>query len=146
MSDAEPMKVGAALEKLNAALSLQLRSAIEHTVVAGTLTGVPWQPLESLLSAWAEAELDDARRIVQKIVAIGGTPVTDAATFELQSDPEAALRQLVDHETETLAAFHAVIPETGQEPRSEAMEHRLEHLIMRKQEQVDTLQRTLGLA
>ena len=146
MSDAEPMKVGAALEKLNAALSLQFRAALEHPVVAGTLTGVQWQPLETLLWSWAEAELDDARRIIQKIVAIGGTPTTDVAPFTLQASPEDGLRQLVDHETEALAAFHAVIPETGQEPRSEAMEHRLEHLIMRKQEQVDTLQRTLGLA
>lgn len=146
MSDADPMNVPAAVEKLNAALALQFRSAIEHTVVAGTLTGVQWQPLETLLWASAEAELDDARRMVQKVVAIGGTPTTDVAPFDLQGDPDTALRQLITHECETLAAFHAVIPETGQEPRSEALEHRLEHLIMRKQEQVDTLRRTLGIS
>ena len=144
MSDAEPMKVDAAVAKLNTALALQYRSAIEHTVVAATLTGVQWQPLEAQLWAAAEAELDDARRMVQKVVAIGGTPTTDVAPFTLADSPEAGLRQLIDHECETLAAFHAVIPDTGQEPRSEAMEHRLEHLIMRKQEQVDTLRRTLG--
>ena len=146
MSDAEPMKVDAAVAKLNTALALQYRSAIEHTVIAGSLTGVQWQPLENLLWTSAESELDDARRIVQKIVAIGGTPTTDVAPFALASSPEAGLRQLIEHETEALAAFHAVIPETGQEPRSEAMEHRLEHLIMRKQEQVDTLRRTLGIS
>jgi hypothetical protein len=145
MSDADPMQVDAAVAKLNAALALQHRSAIEHTVIAGSLTGVQWQPLESLLWTYAESELDDARRMVQKVVAIGGTPTTDVAPFDLPSDPEAALRQLIDHECETLAAFHAVIPDTGQEPRSEALEHRLEHLIMRKQEQVDTLRRTLGV-
>jgi len=145
MSDADPMNVAAAVEKLNAALALQYRSAIEHTVVAGSLTGIKYQPLETLLWAWAEAELDDARRMVQKVVAIGGTPTTEVASFTLQSSPEEGLRQLVEHECETLAAFHAVIPDTGQEPRSEAMEHRLEHLIMRKQEQVDTLRRTLGV-
>ena len=144
MSDAEPMKVDAAVAKLNTALALQYRSAIEHSVIAGSLTGVQWQPLESLLWSYAESELDDARRMVQKVVAIGGTPTTDVAPFTLPSTPEDALRQLIDHECETLAAFHAVIPDTGQEPRSEAMEHRLEHLIMRKQEQVDTLRRTLG--
>ena len=144
MSDAEPMKVDAAVAKLNTALALQYRSAIEHTVIAGSLTGVEWQPLGSQLRAYAEAELDDARRIVEKVVAIGGTPSTDIAPFDLPDSPEAALRQLIDHECEALAAFHAVIPDTGQEPRSEAMEHRLEHLIMRKQEQVDTLRRTLG--
>ena len=144
MSDAEPMKVDAAIDKLNAALALQYRSAIEHAVIAGSLTGVQWQPLENLLWSYAESELDDARRMVQKVVAIGGTPTTEIAAFELAGSPEEALRRLIDHECETLSAFHAVIPDTGQEPRSEAMEHRLEHLIMRKQEQVDTLRRALG--
>ena len=144
MSDAEPMKVDAAVAKLNTALALQYRSAIEHTVIAGSLTGVQWQPFSSLLSSYAEAELDDARRMVEKVVAVGGTPTTEVASFSLPGSPEAALQQLIDHECEALAAFHAVIPDTGQEPRSEAMEHRLEHLIMRKQEQVDTLRRTLG--
>jgi bacterioferritin (cytochrome b1) len=142
--DVEPMKVEAALRKLNAALALQFRSALEHTVVAGSLTGVQWQPIGTLLKGWAGEELEDARRMVEKVVAIGGDPTTDVAPYERKGDPEEALAQLIAHECETLAAFHAVIPETGQEPRSEALEHRLEHLIMRKQEQVDTLRRTLG--
>jgi predicted amidohydrolase YtcJ len=44
---------------------------------------------------------------------------------------------LIDAEDETIAALHKVIPHSGQEPRSEA----LEHLIMRKQNQVDRLRR-----
>ena len=43
-----------------------------------------------------------------------------------------------------IAAAHRVIPVTGQEPWSEALEHLLEHLIMRKQWQVDYLARVLG--
>ncbi len=56
----------------------------------------------------------------------------------------AAVDLLIDTECEALAALHAVIPHTGQEPRSEALEHLLEHVIMRKQEQVDTLLRARG--
>lgn len=145
MPDSDPMNVPAALDKLNRALSLQYRSAIEQTLVAGTLRGIPWQALEPLLWSYAALELEDARRMIQKVVAIGGRPTTETAAFDLPSSPEGALRQLIDHECETIAAFHAVIPDTGQEPRSEALEHRLEHLIMRKQEQVDTLRRTLDL-
>ena len=39
-----------------------------------------------------------------------------------------------------MAALHAVIPHTGQQPHSEALEHRLEHVIMRKQQQIDYLE------
>jgi ferritin-like protein len=56
-------------------------------------------------------------------------------------DAAAAIDVLVEAECEAIVALHAVIPHTGQEPRSEALEHRLEHMIMRKQEQVDTLLR-----
>ena len=38
-------------------------------------------------------------------------------------------------------ALHAVIPHSGQEARSEALEHLMEHIIMRKQNQVDWLRR-----
>ena len=145
MADDDPMDVPAMIEKLNAALSLQYRSVLEQMLVAGTLRGVQWQPFEPLLLSYANDELADARRIAQKIVAIGGRPTTETPSFTLPESSEEALTQLIEHECETTAAFHAAIEDTGQEPRSEAMEHRLEHLIMRKQEQVDTLRRALDL-
>lgn len=43
----------------------------------------------------------------------------------------------VEHEVDTVSAVHAVIPHSGQEPRSEALQHLLEHTIMRKQQQSD---------
>ncbi len=145
MPDTDPMNVEGALEKLNDALRLQYRSSLELTLVAGSLVGLEWQPLEPLLWSYAQAELDDLRRLVQKIVALGGVPATDPAPFHTAPDTEKALVNLVDHECETLSALHRVLPDTGQEPRSEALEHRIEHLIMRKQEQVvNTLRRALG--
>ena len=144
MPETDPMNVEGALEKLNAALRLQYRSSLELSLVAGSLVGLAWQPLEPLLWSYAQAELDDLRRLVQKIVALGGVPATDPAPFHPAPDTEKALVTLVDHECETLVALHRVLPDTGQEPRSEALEHRIEHLIMRKQEQVDTLRRALG--
>ena len=144
MPDDDKMDVPAVLQKLDVALGLQYRSAIEQTVVAASLVGVEWQPLETLLWSFATEELADARRMAQKVVALGGEPSTTPASFDIAASPVESLRQLIEHECEALSAFHAVIPDTGQEPRSEALEHRLEHLIMRKQEQVDTLRRIVG--
>ena len=50
---------------------------------------------------------------------------------------------MLESEEAVIAALHRVIPVTGQEPWSEALEHLLEHLIMRKQWQVDYLGRVL---
>lgn len=43
-----------------------------------------------------------------------------------------------------MASLHEVITHSGQEPRSEALEHRLEHVIMRKQQQIDFLWHAVG--
>jgi hypothetical protein len=44
----------------------------------------------------------------------------------------------------TLTRFGDAIEPTGREGRSEALEHLMEHLILRKQEQVDFLERAAG--
>ncbi len=49
---------------------------------------------------------------------------------------------MLDTEKEALDGLRKVIPLTGNESRSEALEHLLEHLILRKQSQLDFLLRT----
>jgi hypothetical protein len=63
------------------------------------------------------------------------------APLEFVADPSEALHRLIDAENEALEALQAAIAPTGREAASEAVEHRLEHMIMRKQEQVDYLLR-----
>ena len=135
------MDVDAAVDALNVALRLQYRSAVSYTVVAGSLTGFPYQPLSLELGRFALAELEDARHLVEKISALEGEPTTDIAPVSFNPEPAGAVQALIDEETETIDALQAIIPHTGNEGRSEALEHRLEHIIMRKQEQVDALLR-----
>ena len=137
----EPMDVASVLDKLNAALTLQYRSALQFTLVAAGTQGVDVFALSPRLWRFAKAELADARRLIEKIVALGGRPTVAVAPLEDEPDGEAALDRLIANEQEAIAALHAGIEDTGQEPRSEALEHLLEHVIMRKQEQVDALVR-----
>ena len=138
------MEVDEAIEALNVALRLQQRSVIAYTHMAGTLVGFQFHGLAAEMAAFARAELDDARRLVEKITTLGGNATIEIAPIERSDDPEALVRWLIDAETETIEALQDVIPATGQEGRSEALEHRLEHIIMRKQEQVDALIRASG--
>jgi bacterioferritin (cytochrome b1) len=139
----DPMDVEGVVDALNAALRLQYRSALAYTLIAGSLVGLRFAPLAPQLTAFAHADLDDARRLVEKIVTLEGTPETAPAEVRAEADPAAALRWLLDIEEEAIEALQDCIPLTGQEGRSEALEHRLEHMIMRKQEQRDTLARAL---
>ncbi len=144
MPDRDPMDEQAVIGALNEALALQHRSAIAYTVAAGSLTGFQFQPLALELGRFAVAEIDDARHLVEKITTLGGCPTVEIAPIESRGGSEALIQWLIEAETETIEALQDVIPATGQEGRSEALEHRLEHIIMRKQEQVDALIRASG--
>ena len=140
---ADPMDVEKVLECLNHALALQQRSALQYTLAAGSMFGLHVQGLSMQLWEYAKLELEDARQLVEKISALGGDPTTDVAAVAWFPDPEEAVQALVEQEEDCLDALHAVIPHSGQEARSEALEHLMEHMIMRKQGQVDTLKRAM---
>ena len=135
------MDVEDQVERLNAALRLQYRSAIQYTLVAGGLAGFEFQPLAVSLAEFALADLGDARRLAAKITALGGEPTDDVAPARFEADPRTAVESLIEMEGEALETLQAAIEPTGREAASEAIEHRLEHIIMRKQEQVDVLLR-----
>jgi bacterioferritin (cytochrome b1) len=141
MSSDEKMDVKAQIECLNEALRLQHRSVLMYSLTAGSVIGLEYQAHAHKMREHALSELEDATRLVEKITALGGDPTTEVAPISFQADPAKALDQLVDCEGETLEAMQAAIEPTGREAASEAVEHRLEHMIMRKQEQVDYLLR-----
>jgi bacterioferritin (cytochrome b1) len=137
----EKMDVEEQIECLNRALRLQHRSVLQYSLVAGSVIGLEYQAHAEKMREHAASELEDATRLVEKITALGGEPTTDVAQLSFAGDPAAALDRLIDDEGETLEALQAAIEPTGREAASEAVEHRLEHMIMRKQEQVDYLLR-----
>jgi bacterioferritin (cytochrome b1) len=143
-SKKDPMEVDQVVAALNAALRLQFRSALAYTLVAGRLTGFAYHGLAADMKAFAIADLEDARHLVEKVATLGGEAQVEVAPLEAHEDAESAVRWLIRAETEAIEALQDCIPFTGQEGRSEALEHRLEHVIMRKQEAVDLLIRASG--
>jgi len=137
----DPMDEKNVLKCLNEALQLQHRSLLQFNLASGSMFGLEVQAVTADLWEFAKAELDDTRRLVEKVAALGGDPTTKVAKVSWNSDPAKVIDALIDDEDEAVAALHAVIPHSGQEPRSEALEHLMEHLIMRKQNQVDWLRR-----
>jgi bacterioferritin len=137
----ETMDVEKQIECLNRALRLQHRSVLHYSLVAGSVIGLEFQAHAAKMREHALSELEDATRLVEKITALGGEPTTEVAPIRFEADPAKALDELIDSEGETLEALQAAIEPTGREAASEAVEHRLEHIIMRKQEQVDYLLR-----
>jgi len=140
----EPLDVDAALAGLNRALALELRGAVELTLAAGGATGISYVGLAAQYRAWAVDALADAGRLVDKIVALEGTPDADVAEPGFDPDPARMVERLIGSEEEAIEALREIIPATGSEGRGEALEHLLEHLILRKQDQADFLRRALA--
>lgn len=133
-----------AVKRLNAALELQYRSALQYSIVASSLTGIEAQALGSELTAFGDSELADARRLIEKIVSFGGTPITEVAELRFEKGVKAALKWLINCEEAAVEALQEAIEPTGRDGRSEALEHLMEHLILRKQQQVDFLSRSVA--
>jgi bacterioferritin (cytochrome b1) len=137
----ETMDVEKQIECLNTALRLQHRSVLQYSLVAGSVIGLEYQAHADKMREHSLSELGDATRLVEKITALGGEPTTEVAPIGFTADPDEAIDKLIECEAEALDALQAAIEPTGREAASEAVEHRLEHMIMRKQEQVDYLLR-----
>ncbi len=140
----DPLERDAALRELNASLELEAHSALAYAIAAGSITGIEAQHFREDLYRFAVHGLEDLRKLVEKIVALGGEPSTKVAPVSFEGDTRKALEQLISRDEETLDALVEVIPHTGEEAEGEALEHLVEHLVLRRQEQIDFLRRALG--
>lgn len=124
---------------LGSALDHQGKSVLKLTVLAGSMGGTLGTALKPTLRQFVASELEDTYLLVEKLSSLGGTPSFDVGQVNSTESAAAALEDLLELERAGVAALHAVIPHTGQQPHSEALEHLLEHVIMRKQQQIDFL-------
>jgi bacterioferritin (cytochrome b1) len=144
MASEEKLDETEAIERLNEALAQQYRSALQYSVVAASLKGLEAQALGAKLTEFGDDELSGARQLIEKIVSFGGEPTAEVAPLRFEADAEDAIAWLLECEEKVIEALQEAIEPTGREGRSEALEHMLEHQIMRKQAQADFLKRALG--
>jgi bacterioferritin (cytochrome b1) len=142
--DEEKIDEKEAVKRLNAALELQFRSSLQYSIVAASLSGIEAQALGAKLTDFGDEELGDARLLIEKIVSFGGEPTTKVAELRFESSVGDAIGWLIECEQAAVEALQEAIEPTGREGRSEALEHLMEHLILRKQHHVDFLDRAIS--
>jgi bacterioferritin (cytochrome b1) len=90
----EKLDETAAIERLNGALELQYRSALQYSIVAASLRGLEAQAVGSKLTRFGDEELSDCRRLIEKNVSFGGVPATTVAELRYDREANEALRWL----------------------------------------------------
>src|ERR671917_2253542 len=136
----EQMQTDEVIEHLNRAIVAQSRSILLHLHAASTLPPFELRGATTELFQSALEEMDEARQLIEKVVALGGTPRTDVPDIAWVPDLRKATEPLLQAEREGIQALTDVIPPTGTEPHSEAVEHLVEHLIQKKQQRIDWLE------
>ena len=131
-----------AIEQLNEALEVRSTARSSNSPSPRETSSASSSSPSDRFCEFAHAEQTDARQLVEKIAALGGDPSTEVAEAQLVAgDPGEAVDWMIESEGLAIEALQPAIEPTGREGRSEAPEHLLEHLIMRKQNQVDFLLR-----
>lgn len=139
----EPTNPKELVRGLNAALPLQYRCALAFAVAAGTLPGPEGVALGAQMRRWAADELLDVERVAARVVTVGGKPVMNVATVAVPPTWKAAVRWLVNVQREAIDAFVEAIPAGADDAEGEATEHLLEHVISRKRDVLEVLERAL---
>ena len=131
------------IRALNVALPLQHRCALAFAIAAGTLPGPEGVALSGRLRRWAADELLDVERVAARIATVGGRPATDIAGLKAPKTWKATVQWLADCQRQAIDAFVDAIPADADDAEGEATEHLLEHVISRKRDVLETLERAL---
>jgi len=131
------------IRDLNRALPLLAGDATAAAMAAGTLPGPDGIALGTRLREIAAEEIRDLERVAGRIASLGGSPTLAAKELEPPKPWRAAVKWLIKLQQESLEALVEAIPADADDPEGEASEHLLEHVVARKREVVEVLERAV---
>lgn len=126
--------------RIRVAASASSAAVLQATATAATLTGA-LAAAEPRLAELAHRSLDDLHRLLAKAADAGA-----ARSFEVHVDirPEPDPGLLAMRLQEALDSLYEIIPETGDGPDAEALEHLVEHTLMNLRELQELARRLEG--
>ena len=133
----------ALIDALNRTLPLVARDALSLAAAAGTLPGPEGVSLTIPLREMAAANLRDVERLAARIASLGGTPALSVDTPNLPKTWNASVKRLLADGQATLEALVDAIPADADDAEGEATEHLLEHMVARKRDDLELLERTV---
>src|SRR5688500_17849208 len=107
----DPLDREKAVERIQAVLPLQFRSAVSYTLAAAVMTGVEYVGISNELWRFGAEELADARRLSEKLVALHGSVSAEVESLSFDDEkPESVLSRLIELEGEVIERLQDVIP------------------------------------
>ena len=135
--------INALVRDLNTALPLLARDAAAAALAAGTIPGAEGVVLAQPLGDIAAAELADVERVAARVASLGGSPSVTLKKLDPPGKAGATLQWLAKMQREAIDAVVAAIPADADDAEGEATEHLLEHIVARKRDVIELLERAL---
>ena len=139
----EPTDIESLIRDLNKALPLLVRDATAAAMAAGTMPGAHGLALGERLREIAATELEDVERAAARIASLGGSPSVTLERLHPPEDATGTLEWLATMQREANDAVVAAIPADADDAEGEATEHLLEHVVARKRDVIELLERAL---
>ena len=130
-------------DALNRALPMVARDAVGLAVVAGTLPGPQGVALSGPMRDMAAANLRDVERLAARIGSLGAAPAVQVEELTVPRTWAASVKRLLADGRATLDALVEAIPADADDAEGEATEHLLEHMVNRKRDELELLERAL---
>lgn len=93
------------IDGLNTDLAHEYNAIISYMLYARLVTGAARLELAAFLEGEIADELEHAKYLSQKIIALGGTPTTEPAPVQLPGSNREALELALDAEIKTIARY-----------------------------------------
>lgn len=93
------------IDGLNVDLANEYGAAIQYTYSASAVSGLYRSSLKPFFEAEIEEELEHALYLSEKIIALGGTPTTEAVEIPRPTDVKEILEAIHQAESETIVRY-----------------------------------------
>lgn len=136
------------VEALNKGLALEYAAVIQYYQHSCLLQGLEREYLSGFFRQSAKQSLEQAERLGEKIVALGGVPTVEPGTIRQSTDAQEMLRQALELEREAQGAYHAALQllpmGKGEAADEAALRVMLEEFVEAEQRDIERLEMLLA--
>lgn len=130
------------IDKLNEILRWEWTGVVQYTQQSFLIQDVWREVYAPMFRGSADESLGHARKIGDKIVALGGIPTVERAPVQQASDLQDMLQHSLHFESEAVRLYREALDVVGEDDAP--LRVLLEDIILEEQEGVDHLQKLLG--
>lgn len=137
------MDVQHMIEALNKSLALEYAAVIQYYQHSFLLHGPEREYLSGFFRNSGRSSLEQAERLGEKIVALGGLPTVEPGTVRQASDVKEMLRQALELEREAQKAHHSALQLLGgksEGPEETALRVMLEEFVQQEQRDIEKVE------